>query len=240
MFEGSLSDESLRSLTTILAMDDLKKLKINELPPEAPPAPFETYSETEIVRAVIPRQEETQNLSLVGLGFLPEQHPKPLPVAVNPLIQWIRKATKQTERQKTSIVKSGKPVDCWLPTTPYFAPAQEKSNPSQDSQPFLKACTVKNPQPCADKPPRPTYEPAPECSKEARKKKIESTLTLEVVVGTDGLVNDISVVNPAGYYGLEEAATKAVKTWRFKPGTSLGNPAPVQLRIEVNFRCQLL
>ena len=118
MFEGSLSDESLRSLTTILAMDDLKKLKINEPPPEAPPAPFERHSETEIVRAVIPRQEETQNLSLVGFGFLPEQHPKPLPAAVNPLVQWIQKATKQIERQKTSIVKSGKPVDCWLPTTP--------------------------------------------------------------------------------------------------------------------------
>jgi hypothetical protein len=64
MFEGSLSNESLRSLTTILAMDDLKKLKINELPPEAPPAPFETYSETEIVRAVIPWASQTLYASI--------------------------------------------------------------------------------------------------------------------------------------------------------------------------------
>src|ERR1700675_2548705 len=80
-----------------------------------------------------------------------------------------------------------------------FAHAQEKSTPSQDSQPFLKSCTVKNPQPCVDKPPIPTYAPAPECSKEARKAKIDITVALTVVVGTDGLVQDISVVTPAGY-----------------------------------------
>ncbi len=117
--------------------------------------------------------------------------------------------------------------------------AQEKLTPSKDSQPFLQSCAVKNPQPCADKPPRPAYAPDPQCSKEPRKKKIDSTVTLEIVVGTDGLVHDISVVRPAGYYGLEEAATKAVKTWRFKPGTSLGNPVPVQMRVEVQFRCNL-
>jgi hypothetical protein len=115
MFEGTLPDDSLRSLTTILAMDDFKKLKVNELPPEAPPIPFETYSETEIIKAVIPRQDGLQNLSLVGFGFLPEQHLRPLPAAVNPLIKWIRATTKQVERQKGSMVKSGKPVDCWLP-----------------------------------------------------------------------------------------------------------------------------
>jgi TonB family protein len=120
-----------------------------------------------------------------------------------------------------------------------FGHAQEKSTPFQDSQPFLKSCTVKNPQPCADKPPTPTHAPSPECSKEARKKKVDTTVGLTIVVGTDGLVKDISVSSPVGYYGLDEAATKAVKTWRFKPGTSLGNPAAVQIRLEVEFRCQL-
>jgi TonB family protein len=117
--------------------------------------------------------------------------------------------------------------------------AQEKSTASQGSQPFLKQCTARNPQPCADKPPRIIYAPAPECSKEAHKKRIDGTVVLEIVVGTDGLVNGISVVQPLGF-GLEEAATKAVKTWRFKPGKSLGNPAPVQMRVEAEFRCQLL
>jgi TonB family protein len=120
-----------------------------------------------------------------------------------------------------------------------FAHASEKSTPSQDSQPFLKSCTVKNPQPCFDKPPVPTHVPDPECTKEARKKKIDTTVGLTVFIGIDGLVKDISVSSPVGYYGLDEAATKAVKMWRFKPGTSLGKPAPVQVRVEVEFTCQL-
>jgi hypothetical protein len=55
-----------------------------------------------------------------------------------------------------------------------FGRGQEKLTPSQDSQPFLKPCTTKNPQPCVDKPPIPTYAPDPECSKEARKAKIDT------------------------------------------------------------------
>ena len=119
-----------------------------------------------------------------------------------------------------------------------FARAQEKPTPSQDSQPFLKRCTATNPQPCSDKPPTPAYTPEPKCSKEARKARIDSAVELAVGVGTDGLVHDISVVTPLGY-GLEDAAIKAVKEWRFKPGTMLGNPAPVQIHIHVEFRCQL-
>ena len=73
---------------------------------------------------------------------------------------------------------------------------------------------------------------------EARKAKIDTTIDLTVVVGTDGLVHDISVVMPGGY-GLAEAAAKAVKKWRFTPGASLGSPATVQIPIHINFRCQL-
>jgi protein TonB len=118
--------------------------------------------------------------------------------------------------------------------------AQEKLAPSQDSRRFLKPCTAKNPQPCADKPPIPTYTPNPECSEEARtaEAKIEGTVNLTVVVGTDGLVRDVSAVRPLGY-GLTEAAINAVKNWRFKPGRSLGNPVPVQMGVEVQFRCNL-
>ena len=78
----------------------------------------------------------------------------------------------------------------------YDPRAQEKPTPSQDSQPFLKPCTVKNPQPCADKPPRPTYDPAPSCSTEAMKKKIDGTAVLEFVVGIDGLVRDTRCASP--------------------------------------------
>jgi protein TonB len=56
------------------------------------------------------------------------------------------------------------------------------------------------------------------------------------VVGTDGLAHDISVVRSVGY-GLDEEAIKALKKWKFKPGRGSGKPAPVQISVEVNFRC---
>lgn len=82
------------------------------------------------------------------------------------------------------------------------------------------------------------HAPEPECSKEAKRKKIDSTVALQIVVGTDGRVNDVSVVQPVGY-GLEDAAIKVIRTWTFKPGTRLGDPVPVQIRVDVEFRCQL-
>jgi TonB family protein len=117
-----------------------------------------------------------------------------------------------------------------------LAYGQEKQTSSQDSQPFLKQCSDKNPPPCADKPPILTNSSEPECSKEARKAKINGAVVLTVVVGTDGLAHDISVVRSVGY-GLDEEAIKAVKKWRFKPGRGSGKPAPVQIRVEVELHC---
>ena len=115
-----------------------------------------------------------------------------------------------------------------------FARHQEKPTTSQDYQPFLKQCTDKNPPPCADKAPVATYMTDPEYSKEATKAKIDGTVVLTVVVGTDGLAHDISVVRSLGY-GLDEEAVKALKKWRFKPGRGSGKPAPVQIRVEMEF-----
>jgi hypothetical protein len=113
IFEGTLSDEALRSLTTILAMDDLKKLKAaDELRPGT--------AEAEMVKAVIPRPDGLQDISLVALGFLPEQHPRPLPAAVGPLIQWIRMTSKEIGKHKGSLLKSRKATNCWLPKPPEF------------------------------------------------------------------------------------------------------------------------
>jgi TonB family protein len=113
-----------------------------------------------------------------------------------------------------------------------FLCAQE-SFPSQDSQP-LKVCSHKNPPPCADKPPVPIYTPDPEYSKEGKGAKVQGTVVLAAVVGTNGVAHDISVVRSLGY-GLDEEAIKVLKTWRFKPAESLGKPAPVQIQIEVAF-----
>jgi TonB family protein len=117
-----------------------------------------------------------------------------------------------------------------------FAFAQEKPTASQDSQPFLNRCSDTNPPPCADKAPAATEAPGPECSKEADKARINGTVVLTVVVGTDGLTHDVSVVKSVGY-GLDEQAIEAVKKWKLKPGEASGKPAPVQVHVELEFHC---
>lgn len=83
--------------------------------------------------------------------------------------------------------------------------------------------------------PRPIYDPEPEYSEEARKAKYQGTVVLWVIVGPDGRPRDIRVSRPLGM-GLDEKAVEAVRQWRFEPARKDGQPVPVQVSIEVNFR----
>ncbi len=83
--------------------------------------------------------------------------------------------------------------------------------------------------------PRAIYSPDPEYSEEARKAKYQGTVVLWVVVGTDGRVHDVKIARSLGM-GLDEKAIESVRTWRFEPSRMNGQPVPVQVNVEVNFR----
>jgi TonB family protein len=83
--------------------------------------------------------------------------------------------------------------------------------------------------------PRLTSRIDPSYTPEASAAKLEGTVTLSVVVGTDGLAHDINVVKSLGS-GLDEKAVEAIQKWQFEPGTKSGQPVPVRAQIEVNFR----
>ncbi len=83
--------------------------------------------------------------------------------------------------------------------------------------------------------PRAIYSPDPEYSEEARKAKYQGTVVLWVVVGTDGRVHDVRIARSLGM-GLDEKAIESVRTWRFEPARMNGQPVPVQVNVEVNFR----
>jgi TonB family protein len=75
----------------------------------------------------------------------------------------------------------------------------------------------------------------PEYSNEARRAKMEGIVLLGVVIGSDGLAHDVTVIHPAGL-GLDEKAVESVKKWKFQPGSRNGEPVSVRASIEVNFR----
>jgi TonB family protein len=113
--------------------------------------------------------------------------------------------------------------------------AQDKPTVAPDAPPFLKLCSHKNPRPCIDKPPVVIHSPDAEYSMEAHNAKIEGSVVLETVVGTDGLAYDIHVSGPLGH-GLDELAVEALKKWTFKPAKSAGKPVPAKVSIEMRFR----
>ena len=85
-------------------------------------------------------------------------------------------------------------------------------------------------------PPELTYKVDPGYTVEAQKSKINGTVMLAIVVGVDGKVSDIHVLEKLEP-GLDARAITAVSKWRFKPANGPGGkPVPVIVPIEVTFR----
>ena len=84
-------------------------------------------------------------------------------------------------------------------------------------------------------PPKALYDPDPPYSDVARRAGYQATVVLWLVVGTDGRCHRIRVQHGAGM-GLDQEAMEAVKLWRFQPATKDGQPVPVMINVEVNFR----
>jgi TonB family protein len=81
---------------------------------------------------------------------------------------------------------------------------------------------------------RAIYAPEPEFSEPARKKKIQGTVGMTVVVDKAGNVARIRLDKALGY-GLDETAMAGVTRWRFTPPTRNDQPAAVAIYIEVDF-----
>jgi protein TonB len=80
------------------------------------------------------------------------------------------------------------------------------------------------------------YCPRPDYPEEARKVKYSGSVTLNVVVLSNGKTSRIEVVNSPGM-GLDEKAVEAVRGWVFKPGVGPnGKPVATVVTIEVIFQ----
>ena len=78
--------------------------------------------------------------------------------------------------------------------------------------------------------------PYPAYIDEARHVKMQGTVTLRVLVGTDGKAADIRVVRGIGY-GLEERAEQTVRGWKFNPARDANRRAVAAwVTVEAVFR----
>jgi protein TonB len=69
----------------------------------------------------------------------------------------------------------------------------------------------------------------------ARNAEIEIDLPVEIVVDTEGRVISARALTRAGY-GLDDAALRAIRAYRFSPALRQGRPVRVRMRWTVQFR----
>ena len=86
-----------------------------------------------------------------------------------------------------------------------------------------------------DQPPILVHKVEPLYSLEAQAARYEGRALLEAVVDISGMPTAIKVLSPVGM-GLDQMAIECVQQWRFKPGLKSGNPVPVKVSLEINFR----
>ncbi|HZR31125.1 MAG TPA: energy transducer TonB [Terriglobales bacterium] len=83
--------------------------------------------------------------------------------------------------------------------------------------------------------PRAVITPDPDYPLNIRKKNIQGTVVLWVMVVEDGGVGGVTLKKSLSPE-LDRNAIEAVKKWKFKPALLNGNPVAAQVTIEVNFR----
>jgi len=74
----------------------------------------------------------------------------------------------------------------------------------------------------------------PQYSQEAREKRYQGTVILQITVNKDGNVSVNRVVRELGL-GLDEKAIEALLQWKFRPAVRDGEPVATTLNVEVHF-----
>jgi TonB family protein len=90
-------------------------------------------------------------------------------------------------------------------------------------------------QKAVDRPVEILFKPEPNYSDEAKQRRIEGTVTLELEFGATGEIRVLRVVQGLGY-GLDEAAEQAAKRIRFKPAQADGRAVDYRATVHITFR----
>ncbi len=104
-------------------------------------------------------------------------------------------------------------------------------NATQAAQPAVHAARAAAP---ADKPVEITFKPKPAYTAEARAKRIQGEVLLEVLFAATGEIRVLRVTRGLGF-GLDETAREAASHIRFRPGTRGGEPVDMKGTVHILF-----
>ncbi|WP_456386925.1 TonB family protein [Desulfolithobacter sp.] len=194
----------------------------------------------------------------------PAEQPKPYPPAPvsepkpAPMVQPEKRGEPVAEKKKKSAIKkqirkeqpapvqprAKKQAVLTQPSVPHQKPVEGKATPEEltnhgpgtetedeNSQADPVAARV-----IQKATPLYKVNPPPEYPRLARRRGLEGTVLLEVLVDRDGRVRTIRVHTSSGHSILDRAALKSVRTWRFNPGTIDGQPSDMLVQVPVRFQ----
>jgi TonB family protein len=75
----------------------------------------------------------------------------------------------------------------------------------------------------------------PEFTEDARKANFQGSVSIKLIVDTQGNPQDVQLLRHLGM-GLDERAIEAVRQYRFKPAMYQGHPVSVQIVVDMDFR----
>lgn len=157
-----------------------------------------------------------------SLGELPER--KKSKPHTHPLSVVKKRESKEESTQASSQQRTNSTTDSEQANSPSGSPQVSPSLGAQNGRSINASPAYFN-------------NPAPPYPEAARRMRREGVVTLLVTVETDGLASSISIRSSSGHQTLDDAAIKAVQSWKFKPGEI--NGVAVQSKVEVPIRFSL-
>ncbi len=133
---------------------------------------------------------------------------------------------EKEEKTLPPLMASPATTSSQIPPLPVIVQQSEASQ-GQNEKPAERVGTGATPPSVISK-----VEPA--YTDEARRERIQGTVTLQVTIGADSTVKNVTVFKGLGY-GLDENARDAMEQWKFNPGTMNGVAVSTTVRVDMNF-----
>jgi protein TonB len=112
------------------------------------------------------------------------------------------------------------------------APLEEKASPAESFDAADVQASVQASVPLYDLNPAPVYPAA------ARRRNLEGTVLLEVLVDRDGRAAQVRVLRGSGHAMLDRSALDSVRQWRFTPALRGGRPQEMWVQVPVRFQLE--
>ncbi|NIQ40182.1 MAG: TonB family protein [Proteobacteria bacterium] len=194
---------------------------------------------------------------LIEKKSFPEAIPSPRPIRnTKAILEETNFTTQSPENHKVPVVKPSQSLTSvsQIPS-PIVRPVVQKNKPppvgkyliepaeafhleKKNSETPRQASTDRGAPRIIQAVPDYAVNPKPRYPRMAVSRSQEGTVILWVEVLPDGSVGEVEIFKSSGHTILDRSALRAVRKWQFKPGTKMGRPIAMKVKVPVVFRLE--